>query len=55
MLESLYRDYRNESMWYYFDVSFAETARRHTTRQKTLEFGVEDIRRWYQSRDLLVS
>jgi hypothetical protein len=53
MLKSLYRDYWDESNWYYFDVSFAETARRHAMRQQAVEFSVDDMRRWYQSRDLL--
>lgn len=38
---------------FYFDVSFAETARRHQTRPGPVGFTVEQMRDWYTPTDLL--
>ncbi|MFC0435519.1 AAA family ATPase [Kutzneria buriramensis] len=51
MLRGLARD--NAAAFFYFDVSFEETARRHASRPEAAEFSVEDMRRWYRTRDLL--
>lgn len=53
MLESLHDDYAGRATFFYFDVSFEETARRHATRTKATDFGVDDMREWYRPRDLL--
>jgi predicted kinase len=53
MLCALVADHRGHTVFYYFDVSFAETLRRHATRPEAREFGVEDMRGWYRDRDLL--
>lgn len=53
MLEELHRDYASVSAWYYFDISFAETARRHAGRPQAARFSVEELRGWYRHRDLL--
>lgn len=53
MLEQLHHDYQGTSAWYYFDVSFEETARRHAGRPQAADFSTEDMRRWYRHRDLL--
>jgi predicted kinase len=51
MLRGLARDHA--AAFFYFDVSFEETARRHASRPQAAEFSVEDMRGWYRSRDLL--
>ena len=37
---------------YYFDVSLAETIRRHHTKPNAHEFGEPQLKDWYRSRDL---
>jgi len=39
-----------ESHFYYFDISFEETLRRHNTKNQT-EFGVEELRKWHIEGD----
>ncbi|MEV6607676.1 AAA family ATPase [Kutzneria sp. NPDC051319] len=39
--------------FFYLDVSFEETARRHGTRPEAAKFTVEAMRRWYRTRALL--
>lgn len=51
MLERLHHDFGGH--WYYFDLPFDETARRHATRPQASEFSVQDMQTWYQERDLL--
>jgi hypothetical protein len=53
MLEALRRDHRGVSYWYYLDVPFEETMRRHATRPQATEFGREEMQRWYRELDLL--
>jgi hypothetical protein len=53
MLDVLQHDHRGQSSFYYFDVSFAETLRRHATRPQAKEFGIEEMRGWYRERDSL--
>jgi predicted kinase len=53
MLEALRRDHRGVSCWYYLDVPFEETIRRHATRPQAAEFGHDEMRRWYRELDLL--
>ena len=53
MLRDLERDHLGSTAFYYFDVSFAETLRRHDTRPQAAEFGVHEMRRWYHERNLL--
>lgn len=40
----------SESHFYYFDISFEETIRRHETKNQT-DFGVEELRRWHIEGD----
>lgn len=42
-----------ETLYFYMDVSFDETLRRHETRPIANEFGYEEMKLWYQERDLL--
>lgn len=53
MLAGLARDHIGVSRFYYLDVSMEETLRRHATRPQADEFGADDMRNWYRSRDLL--
>lgn len=42
-----------KSYFYYFDISFNESVRRHNTRKKKSEFGVEELRKWYTPSDTM--
>lgn len=53
MLARLARNHVGPSHFYYLDVSFDETVRRHATRPKATAFGPEEMRSWYRARDLL--
>lgn len=51
MLERLHADFGGH--WFYFDLPFEETVRRHATRPQAADFGVEDMQAWFQERDAL--
>jgi predicted kinase len=53
MLDGLHRDHQGLSRFYYLDVPFEETMRRHQTRPQATEFGRAEMSRWYRGRDLL--
>lgn len=53
MLESLCRDHAGATFFYYFDVSFDETLRRHSARRQAADFGATDMRAWYRNPDPL--
>lgn len=53
MLDQLRRDHVGSTMFYYFDVSWDETLRRHETRPQVAEFGHDEMRRWYRAEDQL--
>lgn len=53
MLQSLYIDYTEQSFFYYFDLSFTETVRRHATRPQSQDFSAEMMQSWYKRRDFL--
>lgn len=53
MLRGLHADHAGRSAFYYFDVPFDETVRRHATRPQRDAFGAEEMRGWYRERDLL--
>lgn len=53
MLTALADDHQGTTAFYYLDVSFPETLHRHATRPQAAEFGADDMRGWYQHRDLL--
>jgi hypothetical protein len=55
MLDGLSRDHLGRSCFYYLDISWEETVRRHATRPQAAEFGVDDMRDWYRPRDLLTT
>jgi 2-phosphoglycerate kinase len=39
--------------FYYFDLQFEETVRRHATKASADEFGEEQLREWWRSQDYL--
>jgi predicted kinase len=47
MFERLIRDSGSEVHVYYFDISFEETTKRHTTREKSNLFSAEEMKAWY--------
>jgi len=53
MLNGLHRDYANRSHFFYIDVSFDETLRRHQSKEgKANEFGAAEMRSWYREHDV---
>jgi predicted kinase len=53
MLAQLASDHRGVTTFYYLDVSWEETLRRHATRPQSIEFSPEHMSTWYQHDDLL--
>lgn len=53
MLCALLHGHRGVSRAYYFDLPFAVTVKRHTTKPVADEYGEAELRNWYRSRDLL--
>ncbi|MDE6748486.1 MAG: zeta toxin family protein, partial [Lachnospiraceae bacterium] len=38
---------------FYYDLPFEETLRRHATKPKRVDFGEEDMRRWWNEKDFI--
>jgi predicted kinase len=53
MLTDLCRAHRGRTTVYYFDVSWAETLRRHAGRTQAAEFGEAEMRAWWLPHDVL--
>jgi hypothetical protein len=53
MLQALRDEHLGSTRFYYFDIPFAETLRRHATRPQAAEFGPEYMRGLYTQRDFL--
>ena len=53
MLQKLRRDHLGTSSFFYLDISYEETLRRHSTRPQRNQFSAEDMRKWYLERDVL--
>ncbi|MFJ7216552.1 kinase [Amycolatopsis sp. NPDC098790] len=53
MMRQLAADHRGRTSFFYFDVPFAETVRRHATRPQATEFTSEDMRGWYPASERL--
>ena len=47
MLRSLHEDHAGQSFFYYFDISWSETLRRHATRPQSAEFGAAEMSKWF--------
>jgi predicted kinase len=53
MLTELARAYAGSAYFYYLDIPFEETVRRHGMRDKASAFTAADMAEWYRPRDLL--
>jgi predicted kinase len=53
MLTRLGDDHAGSTHFFYFDVSFEETSRRHLTKPQAVEYGEQEMREWYRPLDLL--
>ncbi|MCG5213081.1 AAA family ATPase [Streptosporangium soli] len=53
MLAGLHRDHAGRTCFFYLDVPFGETLRRHALRPQHGQFGEAEMRDWYRERDLL--
>ncbi|MBO0962818.1 kinase [Neobacillus sp. MM2021_6] len=53
MLNSLIHFFNHKAYTYYFDLSFEETVKRHNSRSKKMEFGVDSLRAWWIPNDYL--
>ena len=53
MLTALRKDHRGGSHFYYLDVPFGETTRRHATKPQASEYGRAEMNAWYRGSDLL--
>ncbi|WP_027941675.1 AAA family ATPase [Amycolatopsis taiwanensis] len=53
MLGDLRNDHLGKTVFYYFDVAWEETLRRHGTRPQAAEFGIDEMREWYRAGDQL--
>ena len=47
MFQKIISKHRDENYFYYMDIPFEETVRRHATRDKSLEFGEDEMQEWY--------
>ncbi len=53
LFEAAMELFESRILAYYYDISFAETMKRHETREKKLEFGEADMRRWWKEKDYI--
>ena len=53
MFEKIIRAHSDNNYFFYFDVSFKETLRRHQSKPNKEDFGEKELRSWYKERDYL--
>lgn len=53
LFEEAVRLFDKDIYAYYYDLPFAETLRRHETREKKSEFGEEEMRQWWNEKDYI--
>jgi predicted kinase len=53
MLMRLREEHLGRSLYFYLDVPFDETLRRHATKQVAHEYGAAEMSEWWRERDLL--
>ena len=53
MLAELRAEYGDRSSWWYLDVPFETTVKRHATKPQALEYGRAELESWWRERDLL--
>ena len=49
--DNLWQEYPRENYMFYFDISFAETLKRHATKPNADEFGEKEMKKWYKPKD----
>ncbi len=53
LFENLLNGFGNQIFAYYFDIPFEETLNRHKQKPNAHEFGKNEMRRWWNEKDLL--
>ena len=53
MLADLHADHAGDSFFWYLDVPFPETLKRHATKSNAGDFGEREMAEWFRPRDLL--
>lgn len=53
MFSEILKLHPNNNYFFYFDVSFEETLKRHQTKSNKDDFGEKEMREWYKDRDAL--
>jgi predicted kinase len=53
MLTQLRADHVGTSLYYYMDVPYEETLRRHATKPNAHEYGAAEMSSWWRERDLM--
>lgn len=53
LFETAIKEYGTNIFAYYYDISFEETLKRHQTKPNCMDFGEEDLRRWWNEKDYL--
>lgn len=53
LFENLLDEFNNQIFAYYFDIPFEETLNRHKQKPNALEFGEKEMRKWWNTRDLV--
>lgn len=55
LFDTALKEFGKEIYAYYYDISFEETLKRHSTKPNKDDFTAEDMRRWWREKDLLES
>ncbi len=53
LFETALEEFGDSIFAYYYDLSFEETLRRHSTKPNRGDFGEKQMRRWWREKDLL--
>lgn len=53
LFESAIEIFKDKIFAYYYDIPFEETLKRHETKEKKIEFGETEMRRWWNEKDFI--
>lgn len=53
MFQSILAEHPVQNFFFYFDISFEETLKRHQTKPNCHEFGEKEMRAWYKEKNFL--
>ncbi|QQS15282.1 MAG: kinase [Candidatus Moraniibacteriota bacterium] len=53
MFQSILAEHPVQNFFFYFDISFEETLKRHKTKPNCHEFGEEEMKSWYKEKNFL--